>query len=355
MSNNVSTDPGYWNMIASYLQNGGAITYEPDWLATLALPATNLTDPNAFMNNMASAMAANGITMQYCSAMPRHFLQSSMYNNLTTIRVSRDRFSSTRWDSFLYASNLASALGIWPWSDVFMSTETDNLLLSTLSAGMVGVGDPIGAESKTNLFQTVRADGMIVKPDVPIVPIDAMYAQDAQALLTPMVASTYTDFGGGMKALYVFAYARGTNTTATFNPSSLGLSGNVYVYNYFTGSGTVVQAGNNFSDTVGSGSYYIVVPIGQSGIGFLGDAGKFVSLGKKRITQLNDNGTVQAKITFASGETSLNMQGYSPTTPIIAAIDGSVGSVNYNSASGLFSFAVSPGADGSATVTMVKT
>ena len=86
-----------------------------------------------------------------------------------------------------------------------MSTETDNLLLSTLSAGMVGVGDPIGAESKTNLFQTVRADGMIVKPDVPIVPIDAMYAQDAQTLLTPMVASTYTDFGGGMKALYVFA------------------------------------------------------------------------------------------------------------------------------------------------------
>jgi hypothetical protein len=235
---------------------------------------------------MASAMAANGITMQYCSAMPRHFLQSSMYNNLTTIRVSRDRFSSTRWDSFLYASNLVSALGIWPWSDVFMSTETDNLLLSTLSAGTVGVGDPIGAESKANLFQTVRADGMIVKPDVPIVPIDAMYAQDAQA---------------------------------------------------------------------GSGSYYVVVPIGQSGISFLGDAGKFVSLGKKRITQVTDNGTVQATITFASGETSLTMQGYSPTTPIIAAGDGSVGSVNYNSASGLFSFAVSPGADGSATVTMAKT
>jgi hypothetical protein len=278
-----------------------------------------------------------------------------MYNNLTTIRVSRDRFDGTRWDSFLYASNLAGALGIWPWSDVFMSTETDNLLLSTLSAGTVGVGDPIGGESKANLFQTIRADGVIVKPDVPIVPIDAMYVQDAQALNTPMIATTYTDFGGGMKAAYVFAYARGSNTRATFNPSSPGLAGNVYIYNYFTGSGRVVQAGNSFSDTVGSGSYYIVVPVGQSGIGFLGDAGKFVSLGKKRITRLTDNGTVQARIAFARSETSLTMHGYSPTRPIITAVDGTVASVNYNSSTGLFHFAVSPGADGSATVTMAKT
>jgi hypothetical protein len=233
-----------------------------------------------------------------------------------------------------------------------MSTETDNLLLSTLSAGIVGVGDPIGAESKANLFQTIRGDGVIVKPDVPIVPIDTMYAQDAQALKTPMVASTYTDFGEGMKDLYIFAYARGTNTTATFNPTSLGLTGNVFVYNYFTGSGTVVQAGNSFSDTVGSGSYYIVAPVGPSGIGFLGDAGQFVSLGKKRITQLTDNGTVQATIAFARGETALTMHGYSPTAPTISAIDGSISTVNYNSSTDLFSFAVSPGSDGSAIVTI---
>src|SRR5207302_8156464 len=182
MSNNVSTDPNYWSMIAGYLHNGGAITYEQDWLDTLATTATNLTDPNAFLNNMASNMAANGITIQYCAAVPGDFLQSTMYNNLTTIRVSHDRFSSTRWNPFLYASNLAGVLGIWPWSDVFMSTETDNLLLSTLSAGIVGVGDPIGAESKANLLQTIRGDGVIVKPDVPIVPVDAMYIQDAQAL-----------------------------------------------------------------------------------------------------------------------------------------------------------------------------
>jgi len=355
MSNNVSTDPAYWNTTAGYLNNGGVISYEQDWLGSLALPATNLTDPNAFMNNMATSMAGNGITMQYCSALPRHFLQSSMYNNLTTIRVSGDRFQSTRWDRFLYTSRLAAALGIWPWSDVFMSTETDNLLLSTLSAGMVGVGDPIGSESASNLFQTIRGDGVIVKPDAPIVPVDAMYVQDAQVLNTPMVASTYTDFGAGMKTSYVFAYARGSNTTATFAPSSLGSGGNAYVYNYFTGSGSVVQAGNSYSDSVSSGSYYIVAPIGPSGIAFLGDTGKFVSLGKKRISQLTDNGTVQATIAFASSETSLTMHGYSPTAPNATASDGTVSSVTYNASTQLFSFTVSPGSDSSATITLAQT
>ena len=354
MSNNVSTDPNYWKMVANYLQSNAVATYEQDWLNNKALPAMNLTDSDAFMNNMASAMSTAGLTMQYCMALPRHFLQSSLYNNLTTIRVSGDRFSSARWDKFLYTSELASALGIWPWSDVFMSTETDNLLLSTLSAGIVGVGDPIGAESATNLLQTIRADGVIVKPDEPIVPIDSMYIQDAQATNQPMVASTYTDFGSGMKALYVFAYARAANTpaTASFTPASLGLPGSVYVYNYFTGTGTVLPAGGTFTDTVSSGSYYIVVPIGASRIGFLGDAGKFVSWGKKRISQVTDTGSVQATITFAKGETSLTMYGYAPSQPKVAATDGTVGVVTYNSGTGIFSYPVSPGADGSASVTM---
>ena len=168
-----------------------------------------------------------------------------------------------------------------------------------------------------------------------------------------MVASTSTDFGSGMKALYVFAYVRAAHTpaTASFTPASLGLPGSAYVYNYFTGTGTVLPIGGTFTDTVSSGSYYIVVPIGPSGIGFIGDAGKFVSWGKKRISRLTNCGSVQATITFATGETSLTMYGYASSQQNITATDGTVSAVIYNRATGIFSYPVSPGPDAAATVT----
>ena len=299
MSGNVSTDPRYWQSIMNYLHDNGVVTYEQDWLSDQAHSLNNLNDPNAWMSDMAGAANQYGLSLQYCMADPHHFLQSSMYDAVVTARVSNDHFIRARWDEYLYGSRLASALGLWPWSDVFKSTETDNLLLSTLSAGMVGVGDPLGAESKTNLMQTIRADGVIVKPDTSIVPIDATYVADAQGQNAPMVAAAYS-YHNNMTAAYAFAYSRTspTSQTATITPASLGIPGNAYVYNYFSGSGAVVKAGQSFTSEVNKGSYFIVVPIGASGIAFLGDAGKFVSLGNKRVSSLSDNGAVHATITF---------------------------------------------------------
>src|SRR4029077_21127708 len=101
-------------------------------------PSFNLTDADAFLTNMATAMAQRGLTMQYCMPSPRHFLQSSRYNNLTTIRTSEDRFVRARWSNFLYTARLASALGIRPFTDGFLSSETEHLLLPTLRAGPAG-------------------------------------------------------------------------------------------------------------------------------------------------------------------------------------------------------------------------
>src|SRR5262249_54011626 len=160
-----------WDAITSYIQGAGVVTYEQDWLGAQAQTAFNLYDPSAFLDQMARATSENGLTMQYCMALPRHYLQTSRYDNITTIRVSNDRFERGKWNDFLFASRLAGALGVWPWSDVFMSPELDNLLLSTLSAGPVGVGDSIGSLSGADLLRVVRNDGVIVKPDAPLVPV----------------------------------------------------------------------------------------------------------------------------------------------------------------------------------------
>ena len=342
ISGNVSIDPAYWQSVMYTLRESGVVAYEQDWLAAQAQTAENLSDPGAFMDEMANAAAANDLTLQYCMPDPRHYLQSSMYDNILTARVSVDRFTRARWDDFLYTSRLVSALGVWPWSDVFLSTETDNLLLSTLSAGMVGVGDAVGSESRANLMQTIRADGVIVKPDTSLVPTDETYIAEAQGREPAMVAFASTDHAGLVDA-YVFAYKRGSGAsqTITFTPASLGIPGNAYVYNYFTERGTVVDAGQSFSDSAGDGSYYIVAPIGPSGMAFLGDAGKFVSLGKKRISNLTDDGTIQATVLFAPSERSITLHGYAPAPPQVSATHGRVSAISYNPLSHLFSFSLS--------------
>ncbi len=352
MSNNVSTDPLYWETVADYLRTSGAAVYEQDWLGTQAQTMLNLDDEAAYLDNMARSLQQRGINMQYCMAMPSHYLQSTRYGNLTTIRAAEDRFNRNRWDEFLFASRFASALGVWPWSDVFMSGETDNLLVSTLSAGPVGVGDHISDLNGQNLLQAGRRDGMIVKPDVPLAPVDQTFINDAQALGKPMVASTYTNFERS-RALYVLAYRRGSDSGVSFTPATLGLDGPVYVYNYFGGSGKLIDAAAGFQDSLdGDRAYYIVAPVGPSGIAFLGDAGHFVSLGKKRVPQLRDGGAVEAIISFAAGESSRMLFGYSPSAPIVTAASGGADVPSYDEQTHLFRVTVTPDYSGSADITI---
>ena len=283
-------------------------------------------------------------------AWPTSWRQGSKYGNLTSVRVSQDRFQRARWTNFLYASRLASALGIWPFSDVFMSAETDNLLVATLSAGPVGIGDAVAKINGPNLLRAVRPDGVIVKPDVPLTPIDSSFLGDSQALNAPLVAATYSDFGG-LRAYYVLAYTQGENLQASFQLSDLGLNQAAYVYDYFGGSGQVVNPGDVLSETIADGRMYLLVsPVGKSGMAILGDTGHFVSLGKKRVSALADDGTVSLTVAFAKGETWRAIRGWSPTRPAAAAATGSAGHVSYDAATGRFSIPVMPGAGGEAAI-----
>ena len=485
-SNNVVIDPAYWQSVMDYLKDGGVVVYEQDWLCNNAKPAENLTDADQFFDNMAHHAAVDGMDMQYCMALPRDYLQTIRYPNLTTIRVSDDRFDKPKWDMFLYDSQFAGALGVWPWVDVFMSGELDNLLLATLSAGPVGVGDSLGKVNAGHLFQAVRPDGIIVKPDVPIVPTDSTYVGEGAGTMPAMVASTHAAHPG-LTYRYVFAYARqfaapqqiyqaedaklsgvvvgkdnggytgsgfadyqhadgdyvewtvdapaagtytlqfryanasftdrplaitvnggdsgnlsfpstgwwnkwsvvgltatldaGSNTVratatgasggnvdwlgvtqgtvptgmaqnASFTLAEIGETGPAYVYDYFAGNGALVKKGGLVSTRVTDGTYWVVAPVGPSGIAFLGDKGKFVAHGDKRLEHLSDDGSVHATVAFAAGEGPVTLHGYAPRKPSASATTGSVGTVGYDAASKLFSVTVHAGAGDRAVVTI---
>ena len=131
-------DPQYWEDRMAYLATNGVVCYEQDWLDRIynnSELGSKVGPGDAFTDGMAEASAKHGLVLQYCMALPRYFLQGAKYSNLTTIRTSGDRFEPGKWRNFLYTSQLASALGMWPWCDVFKSSEMGNMIVSVLSAG----------------------------------------------------------------------------------------------------------------------------------------------------------------------------------------------------------------------------
>jgi len=341
-------DPAWWNEIMGYLAGAHVTTYEQDWLNVIYEHSPELMSHpgvgESFTDAMAQAAAEHGLTMQYCMPLPRHFLQGVRYGNLTSIRVSGDRLTPERWDHFLYGSRLASALGIWPWTDVFMSHETDNLLLATLSAGMVGTGDAIGTEDKANLLRAVRADGVIVKPDSAAVPIDSRYLATPGE---PMIAAAHTDHGT-LHTSYVFAYARGTASAAgAFTPAEVGVTRTAYVYDTRSRSARRLEPSQAFPLRLGphETAYFIVTPVARAGLALIGDEDQFVPDGRARIAGLEDGPRrLTATVLFAPQETSARLSGFAARRPVAVAKSGSAGGVSFDPQSGRFEVTVAPAA-----------
>lgn len=315
-----AVDPRFWNDMADYLKQSGIIDYEQDWLnfiySKTPSMAGDISVGSGFADNMANAMAARGIDMQYCMAPPRFFLQGVKYRNLTTIRTSLDGFAPSRWRAFIYTSQFAHAVGIWPWSDVFKSRETGNMILSVLSAGPVGTGDALGREDMGNILKAARPDGVIVKPDAPLVPLDSDYIDEARHADVPMLAATYTQHGD-LKTSYVFAFAPGkaTGRRFTIDPAAFGQKGAVVIYDPATGTSHELAPGKTFAGELAAGqyayAYYVVAPVNASGIALVGDAGKIAATGKARIAQIQSMPkALRVSVAFAEGERSVTLIGH---------------------------------------------
>jgi hypothetical protein len=353
-------DPKFWQEIMAYTSAANVVTYEQDWLSVIYQysPAlrTNYAAGDAFTDGMARAAQEKGMSIQYCMALPRFFLQGSRYGNLTTIRTSGDAFDRSKWDAFLYTSRLASALGIWPWADAFMSTNADNVLIATLSAGMVGNGDAIGAENKENLLRAVRSDGVIVKPDTTLLPIDAMYTADTSARpptdapgsRPPMIAAAHTDHGA-LRTAYVVAYSRGSeDAKGAFTPAQVGLHRDVYLYDERVRTARRLGASESFNfDLAPNGTaYFLLATVSSAGVALFGDDSKFVPDGRKRFAAVAEQGKrLAVTVAFAPLETALRLFGYAPRQPKISARTGSVSGLSFDAATGRFEVSVSPGSE----------
>ena len=368
-----------WNFIADYLKTGDIDMVVMDWLNKLDTQDHFDTAParaDEFMDGMGETLAARHIDICYCMALPRELLQASQYSSATMDRVSDDVLTRPRWWNIVYTSRLVHSIGMWPWTDSPPAIETDhrdNLLLQTLTAGMVGFGDAIGQEDRRAIMPAVRADGVIVKPDVPLMPTDQTYVDQLQHPDWPVVAHTVTT-QGAVSTAYVFAFSAlrdfqgpwklynvdmssyfvpvgnaydlsHQSQSVRFSPAEMGLSGPVFVYNYFTHEAKEVPAGGTFSGQLGENrrAYYVCAPTGASGIAFMGDLNQYVGTGKTRIPALSDSPLgLQASVAFAKGENSITLHGFADFKPAVRVDGGQAAPLQYDSLTHEFNVAIQP-------------
>ncbi|RDS81990.1 hypothetical protein [Dyella psychrodurans] len=315
-----AVDPGYWNELANYAAESGIAVYLQDWLdATYRFSPELHSVPGKgelFMDGMASAMAAHRITMQYCMAYPLHMLQGVKYPNLTTIRAAGDGLTRDRWMQLAFNARLIHELGAWPATDVMPSRDTAAMLFATLSGGPVGVGDAFEDLDRTNIFKVASTDGQIVKPDEPLMPLDASYLSQAERTGAPIIAATFTRHGNHNTA-YLLAFADDPakpTTDFSVTPMALGFSGSVAVFDPMSETLAIVDSKEAITGKPtgpDAFAYRVVAPVSASGIAVIGDIGKFVPMGRKRVTSYQDLAHgVRLKIAFAANDTTITVAGY---------------------------------------------
>ena len=190
----------------------GVETFEHDWLVECFLGVRGLrAEPGralAWQQGVDRALAARGMTAQWCMATPADFMASTTLGQLTSIRTSGDHGylvpPELLWAWFLYTNAMARPLGLWPFKDVFRSDghggSTDpgaEAALAALSGGPVGIGDALGGADRDLVLRTARADGVLVAPDAPVAAIGRCFAHHGVLQPEPVVGATHVRHEAG--------------------------------------------------------------------------------------------------------------------------------------------------------------
>ncbi|MCL4235314.1 MAG: hypothetical protein KJ042_12440 [Deltaproteobacteria bacterium] len=334
----------FYDRIMSDAKSWGIETYEQDWLMNQVWWSDHLRSgvdhTSRWLANMDAAAADRGLTMQICMAGPAHVMDAVNRRSWTTVRSSIDYrpelAKEAYWPQFHIANMLVSAVGLLPFKDNFRTAETHGeaeALISALSAGMVGPSDEVDRQDAALLLRTCRADGLLLKPDRPATPIDAMFLPHAR----PFITATHSRREGLGTWTYLAAYhfAR-RNPERTFRDRAyasgtydlrkmtryfvfpdrvtdwrvdlardLGIGAPVVVYDWRTGAATVARGAFDLAavDGLYDFAYVVLAPILQNGLALIGEPGKFVTLADRRFARIEPRpGEVDLTLVGAPGE-----------------------------------------------------
>ncbi|GMH62059.1 hypothetical protein TrLO_g8075 [Triparma laevis f. longispina] len=293
----------------------GLSMYEQDWIMkqydlTESL-YLNLTLGDLWHRGMGEGASAAGLSVQYCMPYPNDILSSVMNKAVTNIRATDDYFhGADRYESnwpIGQTAMLIHALGALPFKDGFYSSTNEqrggqevgpelhpdrHAIMATLSTAMVGPMDGINLLNASRVMSTCNADGLILKPDMPVTTPDYCYlggkkGEDCMAYFT-VSGNNYYFFdndGDGEFGLEMVDKLEGAE-------------GEYVVYNWYTGESQSIKAGERVTLEAGyeGHSFAVVSPFGDVGVAFIGEVDKIVTNSKARFDHL------EGKVKGAAGE-----------------------------------------------------
>jgi len=320
----------YWRSRARYLAHAGVRAVLQDWLVEIYRHSprlhTHLAPGRNFTHGMAVALQRHKIAVLYSMQTSRFLMAAGELPDVIAMRGGRDRFQRKRWRNFIYSSMFIHAIGAWPWSDVFMSRDRGDLLLSLLSGGPVGIGDCLDTIDARDIHWAIRRDGRLVKPAVPLMPTDQTIRNDALGLKTPLVALTHT--GRRIRSTLVFVYRRrGDDSRLALTPRSLRLPpGGTWIgVQYFTDRTQLFSARRPLQVELGprQWTYWVLAPVLQSGIGVIGDLRQAIPAARQRILRLRRipgaTGGARLRVIFAAGQSAVPLTFFSRRHPQVSS------------------------------------
>lgn len=301
-----ATPEGYERWLDSCVE-WGIETFEHDWLVEVFFGVRGLREEpgraQAWQEGIDRAAGERGVTLQWCMATPADFARTTTLRNVTSIRTCGDHgyiaTAGQLWAWFCTTNALARSLGLAAFKDVFRADPDvagvngePEALLSALSTGPVGLGDRVGRFDPVLARRTCRADGTLIKPDVPIAATSTTMLASPAFVPAPMVAETRTVHADGSHTAYVFVAhtaASDDRIAADVALSSLDASapvGDVVAWDWRNGTATRLGPDESIAVELGreDWSYHVLAPIGPNGIAVVGDVSRFVPAGRPRLS-----------------------------------------------------------------------
>lgn len=307
----------------------GAIQYEQDWLSESFLGVRGLREEpgraRAWQEGLDHAAATHGMSLLWCMATPADFFQTVTLRRVNAIRTSGDyRYvigNQALWSWFLYGNAFARALGLWPFKDVFLSRSDGSgldgdplaeieALLSALSAGPVGIGDRLGRTDPARVLRTCRADGVLVKPDVPLAALERCYLGHTTREPIPLIGECWSDHPLGRTSYVValHAYRRDEPLRFRVELGDLGDAaprGPVAALDWRTGKVERLEPNDGWDLQLDPREYdfRVLAPLAHDEIAIFGDTRMFSTAGDRRIRDLRASARgIELDVLGAPGE-----------------------------------------------------